>query len=151
MAAPLKPPARAHRALALRRRGEQAVLTTQAIDALFRTASVLAEGELGGEPDAPRWYGSILVTFDLARLVASCRGLEEPSALECFVSAVEGSVRVRIQAHRVARGALLERHPDRDVGTVHLESRFRREGDLLLLDIDLEAPIGVASRSRRAR
>lgn len=151
MTTPLKPPVRARRVLALREREGHAVLTSQVIDALFRSASVLAEGELDEGTQPPRWYGSALITFHLDRLSGGCRGLEHPDQLERFVAAVEGSVRVRLLAHRVARGQLVERHPDRTIGTAQLESRFRRDGARLHLDIDLEAPVEVASTTRRAR
>ncbi|MFC1464377.1 MAG: hypothetical protein ACFLMY_05960 [Candidatus Brachytrichaceae bacterium NZ_4S206] len=147
----LKPPARAGRVPALHHRGEHAVLTSQAIDELFRSASVFAEGELGAGTEPPTWFGSILITFHLDRVVAACRGLEDPAALDALVEAIEGSVRVRIHAHRLARQQVVQRFPDRDVGTAQLESRFRREGTQLLLDVDLEAPVEVASRHRRAR
>jgi hypothetical protein len=134
---------RAHRIRALHR-GERA-LTPQAIEELFRSAEVLTEGGLDSDPEA-RWYGSIMITFDLGRLVRRCRGLEEPAALDRVVGAIEGSVRVRIRAHRMACAEVYRRFPDRAVGTAQLESRFRREGRLLLLDIDLEAPIDLPSR-----
>jgi hypothetical protein len=148
---PLKPPARARRVPALRHRGDHVVLTSQAIDALFRSASVMAEGDLSDGSAPPTWFGSVLVTFPLDRVSEACRGLEGPGALDALIAAVEGSVRVRIHAHRLARTQLVQRYPDRDVGTAHIESRFRRDGMRLLLDIDLEAPVEVASRHRRAR
>ena len=144
MALPLKPPARAGRVRPLRTRGAHTVLTAHAIDELFRRAEVLTEGGLSGAT----WYGSILITFDLARLL----GGEREEELERLADAIGGSVRVRILAHRMARGQLHERYPDRSIGTAHVESHFRRAGALLLLDVDLEASIEVAStRSRRAR
>jgi hypothetical protein len=125
-------------------RGERA-LTPQAIEELFRSAEVLTEGGLDGDPEA-RWYGSIMITFDLGRLVRRCRGLSDPALLDRVVDAIEGSVRVRIRAHRMACAEVYRRFPDRTVGTAQLESCFRRDGDLLLLDIDLEAPIDLPSR-----
>lgn len=145
MALLLKPLVRADRLRPLRRHGARTVLTARAIDELFRSAEVLTEGALDDET----WYGSVLMTFDLARLSPSGDDNEE---LDRLAEVIAGSVRVRIHAHRVARAQLHERYPDRSIGTVHVESRFRRAGSLLLLDLDLEAPIEVAStRSRRAR
>ena len=139
----LKPPARARRIRALHR-SDRLALTPQAIEELFRSAEVLAEGDLD-HPTAARWYGSMMITFDLGRLASRCRGLAEPVALARFVSAVEGSVRVRIRAHRLACAEVYRRFPDRAVGTAWIESHFRREGQRLLLDIDLEAPIDLPS------
>jgi hypothetical protein len=144
MAPPLKPPARALGVRALRSHGAHTVLTSQAIDALFRTMKVLTEGEIAGEPERPIWYGSVLITFALA-------GLGPERDWDRVVEAITGSARVRLLAHRVARGQLEERYPDRDLGTAVVESRFRRAGALLFLDLDLEAPIEVACSRRRAR
>jgi hypothetical protein len=117
-------------------------LTNQAIQELFRSAQVLSEGGLDGRG---RWYGSIMITFDLAHLVSRCRDLDEAEQLERVVLAIEGSVRVRIRAHRMACAEIYRRFPDRDVGTAQLFSRFSREGTRLLLDIDLEAPVDLPS------
>jgi hypothetical protein len=108
---------------------------------------VLAEGGLDGH-EAARWYGSIMITFDLGRLAERCRGIDEPDELERVVEAIESSVRVRIRAHRLACAEVYRRFPDRRVGTAQIESSFRRDGNLLLLDIDLEVPVGESSRRR---
>lgn len=144
MAPPLKPPARALRVRPLRTHGARTVLTPRAIDELFAGAKVLTEGGIAGEPEKPTWYGSVLITFALG-------GLAAESELDRVVEAIGGSVRVRVLAHRLARAQLEERFPDRDLGTAHVESRFRRAGASLLLDVDLEAPIEVACSRRRAR
>lgn len=148
---PLKPPARAGRPRALHRRGERTTLTATAIEELFASAEVLAEGGLSGDPGRETWYGSIMITFHLDRLVERCRGLERPEELDALVDAITGSVRVRIRAHRMACREIYARYPDRRVGTAFVESRFRREGSRLLLDVDLEAPVEVVSGHRRAR
>lgn len=152
MAPPLKPPARARRVAVLHRRGERGVLTTHAIEELFRSAEVLMEGSLGSadDPSHETWFGSIMITFHLDRLADHCRGLDNPETIERVVDAIVGSVRVRVRAHRLACAQVYERHPDRRIGTAQIESRFRREGATLLLDIDLEAPVEAASH-RRAR
>ena len=141
MPPPMKPPARARRIRAWQRGGRGA-LSAPAIAELFRSAEVLTEGGLDGEG---RWYGSIMITFDLGRLARRCRDLDEPEQLDAAVRAIEGSVRVRVRAHRMACAEIYRRFPDRDVGTAQLWSRWRREGEALLLDIDLEAPIDLPS------
>jgi hypothetical protein len=146
---PLKPPVRAQRVRALQGRGDRSALTSQAIEALFESAEIIAEGGLEGDP-VRAWYGSIMITFHLDRFRARCRGLDAAEDIDRVVDAICGSVRVRVRAHRIACAQVYERHPDRQVGTAHLESRWRRERDLLLLDIDLEAPIEGATSSRRS-
>lgn len=143
MPPPLKPPARALRVRPLRTRAARTVLAPRAIDDLFASVKVLTEGGIAGEPERPIWYGSVLITFDLTRLPEGER--------DGVVEAVAGSVRVRVLAHRLARAQLAERFPDRELGTAQVESRFRRAGSSLLLDVDLEAPIEVACSRRRAR
>lgn len=135
----LKPPARARRIRALTERTRVA-LTEHVISEMFRGAEVLAEG---GLDRTGSWFGSIMVTFDLGRLARRTRDLDTPERMARFVDAIEGSVRVRIRAHRLACAEIYRRFPDREVGTAMLESRFRREGDQLLLDIDLEAAIDL--------
>lgn len=140
MPPPIKPPARARRILAWPR-GTRGALTPGAIAELFRSAEVLTEGSL----DEGRWFGSIMISFDLAALAQSCRDVEGPDDLDDLVRAIEGSVRVRVRAHRIACGEIYRRFPDRDVGTAQVFTRFRREGEALLLDIDLEAPVDLPS------
>ena len=149
-APPLKPPARASRIKALHRRGERTVLADEAIEELFRTAEVLTEGSLSADAQ-PTWYGSIMITFRLDALAARGRGLEGAPQMDALVDAITGSVRVRVRAHRIACAQVYARYPDRDVGTANVESRFRREGDRLLLDVDLEAPVALATTRRGAQ
>lgn len=137
----MKPPARARSIRAWSRAGRRA-LTASAIEELFRFADVLTEGGLDG---TGRWYGSIMITFDLGRLQRRCRDLESEEDLEEVIAAIEGSVRVRVRAHRMACAEIYRRFPDRDVGTAQLYSVFEREGERLLLDIDLEAPVDLPS------
>jgi len=143
---PLKPPVRARRVRALHR-GDRAALTRQAIDELFRSAEILTEGGLDGDP-GDRWYGSIMITFDLDGLRRRCRGLDDPEELESVVEMIQASVRVRIRAHRMVCQEVYRRFPDRAVGTAQLESSFRRDGTLLLLDVDLEVPVAAGSMVR---
>jgi hypothetical protein len=149
----LKPPARARRVAAFHRSGERVVLTPHAIEELFRSAEVLLEGGLGtkGDPGVETWYGSIMITFHLDRVAALCRGLDGPGAIDQLVEGIAGSVRVRLRAHRIARALIYERYPDRSIGTAQIESRFHHEGERLLLDLDLEAPVEAASNARSAR
>ncbi len=136
----LKPPARARPAPAFVRFDRVAV-SAHAIEAMFAQAEVLAEG---GLDDDERWYGSVMITFDLAQLRRRVRGLALDDDLARFVALIEGSVRVRVRAHRMACAEVYRRYPDRSVGTAQIESAFRREGDLLLMDIDVEVPIAQA-------
>ena len=78
-------------------------------------------------------------------LAARSRDIESPEDVDAIADAVEGSVRVRVRAHRMACREVYRRFPDREVGTAQVFSRFSREGGNLLVDIDLEVPVGVPS------
>ena len=140
----IKPPARAQTIRAWCR-DHRRTLSEPAIAELFREAEVLAEG---GLDNYACWYGSIMITFDLGRFRSRCRDVHSEEDLDAAIDAIEGSVRVRVRAHRMACSEIYRRFPDRDVGTAELWSRFTREGDRLLLDIDLEAPIALPSVRR---
>ena len=112
------------------------------IDALFVHAEVLTEG---GLDEAGRWFGSIMVTFDLDRLAEQFRGLETDDGREQLLDLASGSVRVRLLGHRLAMREVYRRFVEHPVGTAVIESRFRREGRLLLVDMDLEVPVRAAS------
>ncbi|MCB9593173.1 MAG: hypothetical protein H6719_10610 [Sandaracinaceae bacterium] len=141
MPPPMKPPARARGIRVWQREGRGA-LSASAIAELFQSAEVLTEGSLD---ETGRWYGSIMISFDLGILSRTGRDVAGPEDLDAIVVAIEGSVRVRVRAHRIACGEIYRRFPDRHVGTAQIFSRFRREGDALLLDIDLEAPVDLPS------
>lgn len=128
------------------------MLTDAAVEALFRHAEVLTEGAVASDGQAERFFGSVMITIDLDAVRMQCRGLEAKGMLDRLLGSVEGSVRVRIRTHRLARRAVSERHPDRELGTVHIETRFSRQPRALLIDIDLEASLDVAwGLERQAR
>lgn len=137
---PLKPPVSAR--LPAFSSVQSPALSGPAIEVLFRCAATLTEGasEASGQ-----WFGSVMITFDLARVAKACRGLESATAVEHFASLASGSVRVRVRGHRLARAEIVRRFPDRNIDTVSMESSFRHEGNLLHMDIDLEVPVEVPS------
>lgn len=118
-------------------------LGPRAEEELFRFAEVLSEGRLEGGA----FFGSTLVTIDLEKVAPELRGAEGERAREQLLAAVHGSVRVRLRAMRVACADVARRHPDRRLGTATIETRFRLDGSRLLVDVDLEMPVGVSSRA----
>jgi hypothetical protein len=125
----LKPPVAVRPGALLRARQGQ-VLAPRAEHDLFRVAEVLSEGRSEGSA----YFGSTLVTFDLRRL--------DPRLLSAasMLSAIEGSVRVRLRIARLALEDVARRHPDALLGTATLESRFRADGTCILVDVDVEVP-----------
>lgn len=141
----IKPPVRVRPGALLRSR-EGWALGPRAEEELFRVAEVLSEGRLQGAA----FFGSTLVTIDLEKVAPQLRGPEGEAERERLLSAASGSVRVRLRAMRVACADVARRHPDRTLGTASVETRFRLNGTLLLVDVDLEVPVGVSSRARES-
>lgn len=146
---PMKGLARARRGARLIVR-EHVSLSREAEEALFRVAEVLSEGDLrdGGRGERA-WYGSTMISFDLERLAAEWRGVLDDATRARVMRAVEGSVRMRLRAMRIAHREVARRVPDRSLGTASVEIRVRLAGAWLHVDVDLEVPVGVSSRRSR--
>lgn len=133
------------RALRIRtmRQGRHQSLSREAEEALFRVAEVLSEGSMRESEGA--WFGSTMITFDLDRLAGHWRRPLDGAERERLRDLVEGSVRVRIRAMRLACEEVARRLPDRRLGTAQIETRVHLRGGKLHLDVDLEVPLGVSS------
>lgn len=139
----LKPPVRVRPGALLRPR-EGVALGPRAEEELFRVAEVLTEGRL----DQGAFFGSALITIDLEKVAPQLRGEGGEAERRRVFDAASGSVRVRLRAMRLALADVARRHPDKPFGTATTETRFRLEGALLLLDVDLEVPVDLSSRAR---
>lgn len=144
----LKPLARALRGPALVRHDGVAI-SRLLEEQLFRDADVLSEGELRRLDNHDSYFGSTMIAFELVRVVGYVQGSFDVDAQERLRRAVEGSVRMRIRAMRIARGEVGRRVPDRPLGTAQIETRTRLTSTHLHMDVDLEVPVGVSSRARR--
>jgi hypothetical protein len=123
------------------RKRQHVALDRQMEEMLFANVEVLSEGSVR---DAT-FYGSTMITIDLSRVEASLRvplGIEGRARL---LAAVDGSVRVRIRAMRLALDEVARRFPTEVRGTAHVETKIEIAGDKLHLDVDLEVPFGVSS------
>ena len=120
-------------------------------ETLFRHAHVLNEGSERklGKGDR-RYFGSTMITFDLAALQKRWRGPFEQREREELLKLVQGSVRMKARAHRLACAEVLRRVTDAPLGTAIVEVSVRLSGNTLQMDVDLEVPIGVCSGARRA-
>jgi hypothetical protein len=140
----IKGPARAEKSGALRERSHVA-LDRHTEELLFAEVEVLSEGSVRDRV----FYGSTMITIDLGRVEASLRrplGIEGRARL---LAAMDGSVRVRIRAMRIALDEVARRFPTEKLGTAHVETRVDLTGDELHLDVDLEVPFGVSSAESR--
>lgn len=124
-------------------------LTRDAEELLFAAASMMTEGDVREDADGDRcWFGSTMITIRLADLQAGWRGPLDDAERAALLEAVDGSVRVRLRAMRLACDEVAQRVPERPLGTAQVETRFRLEDEALLVDVDLSVPIGVSSRRR---
>jgi hypothetical protein len=122
------------------------VLSRHAEEALFEHAEVLLEGaprSIGGRES---FFGSVMVAVNFEALGLVIRGLETEEAREQFTRCVDGSVRVRLRAMRMASSEVSRRFPDRKLGTALVETTIRRSGEELHIDVDVEVPFDVCSR-----
>ena len=142
---PLKPLVRATRAPALVR--HSSVCLTRALEEeLFRCAEVLSEGSrraVGGQRDS--YFGSTMISVDLERLRPLFRGGLDERTRQLLADAVDGSVRVRLRAMRLARAEAVRRVQDRSLGTAQVETRVRLTSTHLHIDVDLEVLLSVSS------
>ncbi len=126
-------------------------LTREAEEALFAGAKVLSEGAAQSGKDGARSYcGSTMITFDLKQLAAQWRGSFNADARDAMFELASGSVRVRSRASRIACAEVARRVTERPLGTAIVETKVLLRGDTLLIDVDLEVPLGVFSGVRRA-
>ncbi len=136
-ARPLKPLVRVRPGALLRERSGWA-LGARAVDELYRVAEVLTEGRC--EDDT--FFGTTLITIELARALDGLGVDADPAVLARVRDAIGGSVRVRLRAMRLAEDDVARRFPDCTIGTARTETRFRFEDTRLYVDVDLEASIG---------
>lgn len=140
---------KARRDAAIRTR-EASWLTPAVEEHLFRGADVLSEGAVRGvSGGGRRYFGSTMITFDLAPLARAWRGPFDLSARRRLLSLVEGSVRVRLRAMRLACAEVASRVTYRPLGTPIVETSVRLGENKMFLDVDLEVPVGVCSGARR--
>ncbi len=122
--------ARAHTSVAL---------SLAAEERLFAQAELMTEGALRVEGTERAFYGTTIVTFDIADARQVLRGLDGDDAAERLLALLDGSVRVRLRAMRLACAEAARRVPEHDLGTARVEIRMRRDGDKMHVDVDLEA------------
>lgn len=151
-APPKKPPgpglAKAVRA-GIRHVPGHSVLSRGVEEAIFRHAEVMSEGSLREAGDAGSYFGSTMITVDLDALRSCYRGSLDGPGRERLRDLVDGSVRMRLRAMRIACAEVVRRAPDRPFGTAQVETQVRVVRGKLHLDVDLEVPFDVSSARRQ--
>lgn len=145
----LKPIVKAQRH-ALRSRGHGWQISRALEEAIFRHADVLSEG--GARVAATgqsTYFGSTMISVELTRLAVYAPGLRTEALLAPLLNAIDGSVRVRLRAMRLARAEAARRVHRRTLGTLLCEINVRMTGKHLHIDVDLEVPLRVSSRATR--
>ena len=127
-----------------------ATLSRALEEELFRCAEVLSEGSCRSGEHGSTYFGSTMISVELDRLRRVTRGGLDREERRVLAEAVDGSVRVRLRAMRLARAEAARRIPDRALGTVCVETRVRLTDRQLHIDVDLEASVGVSSAARRS-
>ncbi len=120
-------------------------LSSVALELLFEAAETLSEGERRGDG----WYGSTMITIDLARLAPAVRD-------ECDVLSAQRVAELFAVDPRVGKRARAIAAADAEVraGTklaaAKIDLRARAAGQVVYLDLDVEATI-AAGAARAAR
>jgi hypothetical protein len=136
--------AKATRVSGVRRR-QSVSLTREAERCLFENLTVLSEGQLYEAHGQSRYQGSSMLTFDIGPLVSQWRGTFDERAREELLDLIDGSVRVRLRVHRVARREAARRLAGANMGTATSETRISSQDSYIHMDIDLDVPVEVCS------
>jgi hypothetical protein len=146
----LKPLVKIQRSPLLARR-KHVVLSRALEEALFRHADVISEGGMrGGVASTGTYFGSTMIAIAFERLAAEAGGRLTRSVRSELVYVVEGSVRVRLRAMRLARAEAGRRVLRGVLGTALCDLRVRDDGKQLRIDVDLEVEVRVSSRANRS-
>jgi hypothetical protein len=142
----LKPLVKSNRRQHLVKR-QYVALTRELEEALFRHADVISEGSTRAMPDArTTYFGSTMIAIAFDRLPSDAHRVPRAE----LVHVIEGSVRVRLRAMRLARAEAVRRLNDSTLGTVLCDLRVHDAGKQLRIDVDLEVELRVSSRSKRS-
>lgn len=136
--------AKARRGARIRRDAPGEALSRQAEEDLFACSDVMSEGSVRRGPDGDTYFGSTMLTVDLERFTGGWRGRLDGAARERLRRLVEGSVRVKLRAMRIACAEASHRLPDRRFGTAAVETTVQLRNGQLHIDVDLEVPLDAA-------
>ncbi|HWM85867.1 MAG TPA: hypothetical protein VNO33_08510 [Kofleriaceae bacterium] len=143
VALPPRKPMAAVRRVSLFEREIRVGLSSAAIEILFDLASVLSEGAR----EADGYYGSTMITIELARAAALVSDPCDASTIRRLADLVAGDARVRERARALA-AAEADRLAGAPLRRAQFDLRVRESGRHLHIDVELEArwgPAGSAS------
>ncbi len=108
-------------------------LGTAGIEVLFHLAQVLSEGQRQGD----RYYGSTMVTIDLARARELLRDELDAASARRVAELLSRDARVRARARTLATAAAEER-AGAQLAAPEIDLRARAAGSCVHLDVDVE-------------
>jgi hypothetical protein len=136
-------PMAAARRVALFEREIRYTLSAAAVEILIETAEVLSEGERRGHG----YFGSTMITFDLARLAPHVREPCDAASARHVAALALADTRIQAHARELAAADATER-AGAPLASVHTELRARAVGTRVHFDVDVEAEISRARASR---
>ena len=139
----MRKPMAAARKVALFDREIRTTLSQAAIEILFDTADILSEGERRGDG----YFGSTMITLDLARVAPLVREDCDAASARRVAELALADNRIRDRARAIASADAAER-----AGTllarVDCELRARAVGTRVHVDVDVEAEIARVRATR---
>jgi hypothetical protein len=114
-------------------------LAPAGLDVLFDEMRVLTEGQIDGE----RYFGSTMMTVDLARVQPRVSDECDPACARRIVDLAADDERVRARARRIA---LDQAQRTGDLESPAVDLHVHRDGRILHLDLDVEAISSGAKR-----
>jgi hypothetical protein len=135
----MKPMARASKVTLFEREVRER-LSTSAIEILFTRAHVLSEGRRSQSATAgAAFFGSTMLTLDLAQLGDVVRDPPDENTAKKLVALMEDDARVGKRVRQIAAQEA-ERLAGAPTGARAVEIRFRTQGAVVYLDVDVESP-----------
>lgn len=143
----LAPPAAVHRIAPLRRLRREG-LGPGVVRTLLDCAEILSEGEIREGEGEASYFGSTMVTIDLARAARRLRidpGRDGPALAEWAGRSAE----LRLRVLRLARIEAERRAGDRLPGTMRAEVEAGAVGAAIHVDVEVELPVDRGAGRRR--
>lgn len=112
---------------------------------IFRRIKTMSEGAVRDGT----YFGSVMMTCDLAKVVATLRAPADDALYRKIADLVGASVRARFRIARLAREEVARRLMGFALGTAALETRVAISGTLLHVDVDVEVPLATVESGTR--
>jgi hypothetical protein len=119
-------------------------LSTPALEILMNLAETLSEGQVKGG----RYFGSTMLTVDLAGATTLVRDPVDASLAHQVAALLDKDARARARVRATALAAATER-AGADLGPCDVEIRTRAAGTTVYVDVDVEGELAAAAGGAR--